>query len=380
VKILHIITSLKVGGAESSLYNFLSYISSHKNYSHKHVVVHFYDGMYAQKIRNLGIKVIHIRGLFLLYDPILLFRLMAIIRREQPNILHTALWIANVLGRLAGRFFKVPVVSDLHGLVRHEGKFRNYIEKITCRFSRYLVAVGPSVAHDYENVIFSKNRLKDKEQLVVINNGVDINFVIKQATVDPLIRQEVGLHNQAFVIGSVGRFETIKGYDLLITAFSKLLKKIPNKELKIRPIQLCLVGDGRQRYDLEKLVKNLKIQDNVIFTGMREDHHRFYPLFNCFALSSYSEGISISLLEALAFGLPVVTTNETMNHDVVEHGKHGFLVLGRDAEMYADSLKKFYADQTLCEKISINNKNQAKDYSLKNHVNSIYYLYDNLKI
>ena len=103
MKIIHLITSLKVGGAESSLYNFLSYIALQKDYSHEHVVVHFYDGMYAQKIRELCVKVIRVQGFFSLYDPVLFFRLIAIFKKERPEIVHTALWTANILGRMVRR-------------------------------------------------------------------------------------------------------------------------------------------------------------------------------------------------------------------------------------------------------------------------------------
>jgi glycosyltransferase involved in cell wall biosynthesis len=143
----------------------------------------------------------------------------------------------------------------------------------------------------------------------------------QQATKNPLTRRELGIDEHTFVIGAVGRLELIKSYDILIKAFAHL-QTLPAQ----RPATLCIVGDGSQAAALRALAAELGIAANTMFMGMRDDAYRFYPLFDCFVLSSQSEGLSLALLEAMSFGIPVVTTHTHATHDVITNGIDGILV------------------------------------------------------
>ena len=386
MKILHIITSLKAGGAENSISSFLSYIKKNCKYDcYEHVVIYFYGGMYVQIIHDLGVRSIHVRGFFSCYDPLSICKLFMKIKREKPTVIHTALWSANILGRVLGTLLNIPVISDLHGMNSHEGKFRNILEQATSGLAKRNIAVSKSVANDYNNNIIKKiknanKKIKIKNKLIIINNGIDIETLVKKAKNNPIYRNQIRLGKNAFVIGTIGRIEKIKGYDLLIYAFAALLKKISNDQLKKKSLQLCIVGDGSDRTKLEKLAKSLNISSQILFTGIRFDYYKFYPLFDCFVLSSYSEGMSIALLEAISFGLPIITTNRLIEHDVIKHKKHGFVITNRDAQNYASYLEKLYLDQPLCKTISKENKKLIHDYGLKKQVDSIYSIYHELSI
>jgi glycosyltransferase involved in cell wall biosynthesis len=143
------------------------------------------------------------------------------------------------------------------------------------------------------------------------------------------------------------------------------------------PPRILIVGDGSERKNLETLCQTLGIKDRVLFVGMRSDAQRFYPLFDCFALSSHSEGLSIALLEALSFGLPVITTHTFAHHDVITHGVNGFLISPRDIDAYAKHLEIIYNQPDLCVTMrEANTLLVEKQFSIDATVNAYVALYE----
>lgn len=342
MKIFHIITNLRVGGAEVALLNRLKAM----RHDADHLVVCFYDGPIAASIRQLGIPVVHVRGLIKGYDPVGMWQLLRIARQFKPDVIHTALWAANMAGRFVGTVLHLPVINELHGNVVHEGWLRNIIERWSLRGAGRIVAVSPSVRKTYEKqIVQSLSRAKQKiigERLSTIANGIDRQDLVARVAREPLLRDMLGLVAEDFVVGAIGRFEKIKSYDVLIKSFARFCDLVlQNNQLVSRP-KLLLIGDGSQRFYLEQLVCDLGLQKQVIFTGYRKDAYKFYPLFDCFALSSQSEGLSIALLEALALGVPVITSNIGLEHDAVVPGKNGLLIPVNDVEAYADGLLALY--------------------------------------
>jgi len=131
MKIFHIITGLKLGGAEASLYNLLTYLS--QNYKDQHEVAYFYSGPFVKKIEQRGIKTHQINNQFFTYDPWAYLYLKKLIQHFQPDVLHSALWSANIFARLLSKQLNIPLMCDLHGNTIDEGKFRNYLDKLTVR-------------------------------------------------------------------------------------------------------------------------------------------------------------------------------------------------------------------------------------------------------
>ncbi len=344
MKILHIITGLRIGGAEYALFNLLQTIRSHMDFEHR--VLCFYDGPVAEKIRNLGIDVMLIRGIVRGYDPVGIYTLYKIVKSYKPDIIHTALWAANMVGRLLGYLCKIPVINELHGNVVHEGFIRNWCERRSWRAASYIVAVSNSVYTVYDRLFLENMRSKDRvawrNRLVTIDNGIDRDALVAHVYgQDPLQRSAWGLSPQDFVIGAIGRLEKIKSFDVLIRALRLFIDDLP--EADRQHIRICLVGDGSERASLQALVKELSLEDHVIFVGWRLDASRFYALFDCFALSSQSEGLSLALLEAVALGIPVISTHSGNQHDALVDDVNGFLVSPNDCVRYAHALKRLYS-------------------------------------
>ncbi len=356
MKILHFITSLKIGGAEQALCNMLALLQ-HQGFQHH--VAYFYDGPHVQTLHKLGIPTYQIKGLFHHYDPIALLRLKKLIRHIKPDVLHTSLWSANIIGRLLGRMHKIPVVCDLHGNCTKEGFIRNMLDRLTAAMPYRTVAVADAVGTAYKQHILPARK---HTQLVVIKNGIDVDRLHAQAFAQPLERADLGLEPNAFIVGAIGRLEPIKSYDVLIRAFAQWC----NATTASQPRNLVLVGDGSQTEKLKDLVRQLGIAQLVIFVGARTDACRFYPLFNCFALSSQSEGLSLALLEAMSFGLPVISTSHLQHHDVIEHSINGLLVPSNDVTAYTAALKQLYDTPLLRHSMSaVNKKIIDKQYRIQ---------------
>ncbi len=357
MKVLHIITSLKIGGAEQALCNLLEQLVRQSNIQHH--VAYFYDGPCRKPIEKLGISTYQIKGLFHHYDPIAYLRLKKFITTLKPDLIHSSLWSANIISRIVAKQCNIPLVCALHGSCYNEGRVRNWLDRITAHHAQKIVAVSSTVYNAYQNHIVKTLRNPIKKttilnNLSVITNGIDAVSLRTKALANPLSRQECGIPTNAFVIGAVGRLEPIKSYHVLIEAFSLLM----NKQQSASPLILCIVGNGSQKPLLNRLTHEHGIASSVIFTGMRVDAYRFYQLFDVFALSSQSEGLSIALLEALSFGLPVVTTHHTMAaHDAIINGSNGFLVAPNDATTLAEALGALYCNKELLTSMGMYNKN-----------------------
>ncbi|MFA6492120.1 MAG: glycosyltransferase [Candidatus Babeliales bacterium] len=329
-----------MGGAERAL---CALLENMRDSAIQHHVAYFHAGPCVAIMASLGIPTYPVGGLIHRYDPLLYYRLYRLVKKINPDVIHTSLWSANILGRIIGTRCGIPVVSDLHGNCEHEGWLRNSIDRRTAHLSQRTIAVATTVENSYRCHIVAKIKNIERKKLtdgrvIVIKNGINAHKLRAQIVARPLTRRKCAIAEDAFVIGSVGRLEPIKSYDILIRAFALLCSSIS----LTRPLTLVLVGGGSQMQTLKNLAQSLDIAAHVLFTGEQPDAWRFYQLFDCFALSSQSEGISLALLEALCCGIPVATTHAYERHDVITDKVHGFLVPPGDIRALARALEELY--------------------------------------
>jgi glycosyltransferase involved in cell wall biosynthesis len=377
MKIVHLISSLKIGGAETALVNFLTSLTSEQSDQPKntHTILYFHDGPNRHQLERLGIATHQISGLLCRFDPWAFYKAFRMIKNLKPDIIHSSLWMANIFGRLIGKIIGTPVICDLHGSATDEGFFRNRLDALTAKWASALVAVSDSVQQAYQISVINRMPIAQRpviiKKLSVIANGVDQQKCLSIAYHQPLERKDYGLYYDDFVIGSVGRLEPIKSYDILIIAFSMLLKQLPPNA----HVKLCLVGGGSEYQELQSLAQTLQISDKIVFVGARSDAIKFYPLFDCFALSSRSEGLSIALLEALCFGLPIVSTNQKEQHDVLANTVNGLLVPPNDPQALCNALEWLIKNKAERQTMKINNEQLISHYNLASTVQRYKQLY-----
>jgi glycosyltransferase involved in cell wall biosynthesis len=285
-----------------------------------------------------------------LRDAIATVRLARLIRSERPQILHTHTAKAGTVGRvaavLAGSRRPPIVVHTFHGHVLrgYFGPLRSLFFRVLERWlaarTTVLVAVSPQVRDDLVAL-----RVAPPERFVVIRLGIELD---ERVAADQDGRAEsrryLGIPEERFAVGWIGRMTGVKRTDDVLVAF---------KHLRDRGVDavLCLVGDGPDRAHLEQRAHELGVVRDTLFLGYQENVAPFYAAFDALVLPSGNEGTPVSAIEALAAGRPVVATRVGGVPDVVREGEDGFLVEAGATEDLAERLAELARDPGLRERM-----------------------------
>lgn len=296
VRVTHVVFDLHGGGLESLIATLVQSLAGTSIHSSV-VTLSGRAGRVGESLRPLlsHLDILRpLRGASML-APLGLVRAL---QRQQPQVvhLHSGAWFKPALGaRLAG----VPaIIYTEHGRVHHDPWMQRQLDSLASRWTARVVAVSDSLAVYLRQVL----RIPG-ERLQVIENGVNLDRFSPGAP-SAQLRRRLGLPDGALVVGALGRLEHVKGYDRLIQAF----REIRGGEITAAPRYLVIAGEGSEREGLRALADNLGLRERVIFPGWFDEPAELYRLFDVFAVSSRSEGLSLSLLEAMACGVvPVVT-------------------------------------------------------------------------
>ncbi|QMU71939.1 glycosyltransferase [Streptacidiphilus sp. P02-A3a] len=301
MKVLHVITGLGAGGAEQQLRLLLRHLPPEYQCD---VVALTNPGIVAAGLRADGVRVgdLAMRGN---RDLAALPRLARLIRREGYDVVHCHLYRASVYGRIAARLAGVrAIVTTEHSLLAQtiEGRRITFgvraLYLATERLGRCTVAVSRAVAERLADWGVPEHRVR------VIPNGVGAARYRQPAPVRAATRQAVraalGLPQDAFVFGGVGRLVPGKRFDILVDALALLPRTEGAPE-----VRLLLVGDGGERAALEQRARAAGVADRVVFAGERDDVPELLTAMDVLAAPSTVETFGLALLEALAAGLPV---------------------------------------------------------------------------
>lgn len=322
VKVIYLITELNIGGAQTVLLRFLTHLDRNR-FTPCVICLYNGDAPIAQAIRSLNIEVIDLR-VHHKADLTSLLRLYNLLVQKQPTILHTHLFHVNLPGRILGRLAGVPIIINSEHNMAMEPEWRYRVNAWTSSLVDRVTTISEAIHQ------FSLQHIGlPAKKVVVIYDGVELNhssrFTRQQA------RQSLGLPLEGLVLGAVSRFDPVKGLAFLIQAFAQL-KNQAN-------LQLVLVGDGPERPTLESLAQDLGIIDRVYWPGFRTDILDLLPAFDIFIQPSIFEGLSMSILEAMAACLPVVATNVGGIPEIVSDGITGCLVPPRDPAALAQAIQ-----------------------------------------
>lgn len=255
--------------------------------------------------------------------------LRRLIRSLQVDIVHTFFATSDLWGGLVARLSGCPVVISSR---RDMGILRTWKHKLGYRFSNRLFDQVQAVSEQVRLFSIQEDGI-DPKKVITIYNGIEMErftFPRDSASIRPLL----GLDDVSRVIVSVGNLRQVKGHDVLVRAAGKVCQEFPQA-------LFLIAGDVHEPETfqrLEYLVASLGIQNNVRFLNFREDTPLLLGVADIFCLASRSEGMSNALLEAMASGLPCVTTSVGGNPEVVQDGASGFLVPVEDANALAERI------------------------------------------
>jgi glycosyltransferase involved in cell wall biosynthesis len=292
----------------------------------------------------------------------ILTKVRRLIRREQPDILHTHLYHANLYGRLASLGSQVKgrvasVVVSYTNPKLHRRLWNFFLWPWTDR-----IVVGSSQVYAdvrrYDGVPPSR--------LSLLPYGIRLEELAL-----PLSRAaaqaELGI--SGFCLGTVGRLEEQKGQKDLLAAIPRLRREIPD-------LTVLLVGSGRLAESLKKQARELQVEDVVRFLGTRRDLPLLYRAMDIFVLPSLWEGLSLALLKAMAAGLPVVATNISGTQDVISDRGNGRLIPPGQPEELAQAVLELYHQPQLRQTLGRQAEQTIRaDYSLQAMVKKLAEIY-----
>jgi glycosyltransferase involved in cell wall biosynthesis len=288
-------------------------------------------------------------------------RLKAIIKEFKPDIVHTHASKAGALGRKAAKSCKVPiVVHTFHGHV-----FHSYFGKVKTRVFK---EIERNLSKDTDAIIAISNIQKDElvgqhkicsdEKTHVIPLGFDLEpFHQKRLDKREEQRSIYDLEDDDIAIGIIGRLAPVKNHDFFFDVMDEVFKKTT------KSIKVFVVGDGDEREKVEQRVQelNVKYNNRVKMTSWIKDIGEFNAGMDLICLTSNNEGTPVSLIEAQAGGIPVITTDVGGVRDVVRDGDTGFIVPVQDKSTYVEKVLELVENEKKREKMSQNGWSFVKD-------------------
>lgn len=284
--------------------------------------------------------------------------LVELIKRENIDYIHCNTPTGGLLGRFAGKKCKVKkVIYQVHGFHFYKGSpKKNWllyypIEKWLARYTDALITIN------HEDFEFAKKKMKFRNNgkiYYVPGVGID-SSQFGNVENQKIKRKELNIPEDAFVIISVGELNVNKNNKVIVSALEKL------KNNNIHYI-VCGVGDEEQ--ELKTQVENAGLQNNVHFVGYRNDIKELYKTADCFVMPSHREGLSRSIMEAMASGLPCVVSRIRGNVDLIEDGKGGFLCAPDDVSGFAEAINKIATDEKLRNNMGEYNKENVKKFDI----------------
>lgn len=336
--IAHIIYSLSTGGLENGLVNIINRFPQGR-YRHVIICITTADD-FSRRITATGVDVIQMHkqpG----HSPGFYVQMRRTLKRLRPQIVHSRNLAALEMQLCTLGMRGVKRVHGEHGreIGDLDGSNPKYL--FFRRFMRPLIANYIAVSADLADWLVARVRVP-VERVTQIYNGVDHErFAV--GTVKPLalLPQHWQCPNDMLVVGTVGRLTPVKDQQLLLRAIAALRQEAPELAARVRVI---VVGDGPLRGALQQLLEELALEDVVWLTGDRNDVPELLHLMDVFVLPSLGEGISNTVLEAMASGLPVVATAVGGNLELVQEGETGALFPVGDVTALRQALTELLLD------------------------------------
>lgn len=290
------------------------------------------------------------------------FQLRRIMEEQKIDIVQTTLFWADVVGSIAARLAKVPVVLSWE-TVTHEGDpyhaqwQRRAGYQVAMRFTDKVIAVS----HEIKESLIRRRGLSP-EKIEVIHYGVDLEKFVPNGMARNL-RSELQVDMGQIILVITARLEEVKGHKFFVDAFKAITDEFSD-------VIALFVGDGSRREALEKQARELEIEGRIRFLGIRNDVNKILNASDIFVLPSIAgEGLPNVVLEAMACGKPVVATDVGGTTEAVSHGESGIIVPPGDAGALAAALKETLKQR---EKIALWGKNARKraedEFSLEKQI------------
>ncbi len=289
-------------------------------------------------------------------------KIKAIIKEFKPDIVHTHASKAGALGRRAAFACKVPiVVHTYHGHVFHSyfSKWKTALIKLIERNLAKKTSAVITISEKQKKEICDIHKISAPDKTFVIPLGFDlVKFNLNREEKRTKTRNEFGIKDDEIAIAIIGRITKIKNHDFFLDVINKILEENQNIKIKV-----FIVGDGDLTEHISKRASqiNNKFGDIVILTSWIFDIATFNPGMDIISLTSDNEGTPVSLIEAQASGIPIITTDVGGIRDIVLDGETGYIIPKNDINLFSIKLLELINDKVKRESFSKNGWEFVKD-------------------
>lgn len=317
------------------------------------------DSLAKEEAEREGIKVIELDMLFL-FDLSVILKLSRIIKDEGIDILHNFGFRPEIYGSLAGKIAKCKgiLATVLHNPTQDIpldygqviGGIMNFFRWIFSFFGEdIIVAISKNAKEGLLCLSFPERKIR------VIYSGINENSLKKSNLGREKLFQNLSLHSNNFIIGTLANLKPRKGLSVLIKAAKIIVQDYPE-------VKFLIIGKGPSKNNLENQVKFLNLQNHVIFCDYVENIADAYQVFNLIVLPSLTEGLPAVLLEAMALRIPVVATRVGGVPEIIEDSISGILVPSQNPQALAEAIIKIYKNPEITSKMTNNARSRFEKY------------------
>lgn len=398
-KILYLVTQSEFGGAQKYIADLASGLDESR-YQVEIAVGEYKKEIqngWLKQLENSGFKIRRLKHVFREVNPwhdfLSGFELFFLFLKTKPDIIHLNSSKVGSTGALIGWLYKMTrwpktkflkIIYTVHGFVFNEPLsvwrriFYLWSERISGMFKNKIICVS-----ERDKITGLNHKIANHKKFITIHNGIDLektDFLDKQNAKNFLLTKitDYGLSassadrrimNYDFIIGTIANFYTSKGLIYFIRAAKIVLQKIPN-------LIFIIIGEGALRNELEQEIKKLDLEKKFFLVGSLSNAFKYLKVFDIFCLPSVKEGFPYTLLEAMAAGLPIITTLVGGTPEIITDEVNGLIVPKEKPRQIARAIEKILNNPEMQKKLKKNNLEKIKQFSLEKMIESTVKVYD----
>jgi glycosyltransferase involved in cell wall biosynthesis len=370
MRVLWIIDGLGRGGAENMMPPLLKQLNERGIESRVCVLQVKKDSSITNEIERLGIQV-DVVNVTRLRNPTNLVTILRYVRQYRPDIIHTQLEESDIFGTIAAKIMNIPSITTLHTLEvvpkTDRSYWRNLIRwNLLGLFCSQIIAVSEITRQHYISMGIKRNKI------ITLYNGVDLNRFMGFRENPPQKKSIFGLPNDSIVLSTVAVLREAKGLQFMLEAIPEILNKIPD-------LYYVIAGDGEYREALQQKLKYLRLDDRVKFLGYRSDIPQILAASDLFVFPSLIDALPTVLLEAMAVGKPIVSSNVGGIPEILENGVNGLLVPPASSTYLVGACIQVLTDSGFASRLAANAIQVVQQrFDIRKQAGSLVDLYDRM--
>ncbi|MFN0117905.1 MAG: glycosyltransferase [Elusimicrobiota bacterium] len=351
-RILHIDTERSWRGGEQQAFSLVKGLQKR---GWENFAVARSNDEFLRRIKKISIPICEVNP-FNAWDPFTVLKIRKFINKNKIDLIHAHTGHAVTFSALATLGTSVPFVLtrrvDFH-------LSKNFLTRWKYSKASHVIAISENV----KNVLLLDGVIE--KNISIVRSGIEFE---RFNDVIPVSKEELGVPNNAIVIGNIAALEDHKDHQTLIKAFALFSKKNPD-------FYLVIVGDGSLKNHLLALGDQLQINDKIRFLGFRKDALRYLAAFDFFCLSSKLEGLGTSVLDAMGLKIPVIATNAGGIPEMIEEGKNGFLAMAQDPHSLFLAFERARSKQNELDNLVQSAYQRAMDFSVNHTISGTEAIY-----